>query len=56
TDPKGPATGTLKVQRGGGWTDEDPVELRSAARAALPPDSRLVDVGFRCVWVPPAQR
>lgn len=48
-----PATGTQRVQRGGGWTSTDPVELRSAARISMPPDARVNDVGFRCVWSPP---
>lgn len=45
-----PATGTRKVQRGGGWTSTDPLEFRSAGRASLPPDGQYNDVGFRCVW------
>ena len=48
TDPKGPAQGTERVQRGGGWSNEDPLELRAAARASLPPEARLDDVGVRC--------
>jgi formylglycine-generating enzyme required for sulfatase activity len=55
-DPRGPTDAPTRVQRGGGWVDEDPWELRSAARVAMPPDSRMVDVGFRCVWVPPDRR
>lgn len=47
-NPKGPATGTEKVQRGGGWTSEDPNELRAAGRASVPPDQKFDDVGFRC--------
>jgi formylglycine-generating enzyme required for sulfatase activity len=42
-----------RVQRGGGFSSEDLAEWRSAARASLPPDSRLHDVGFRCVWPAP---
>lgn len=49
TDPTGPPAGTARVQRGGGWTSSDPLELRSAARASLPPDQRMPDVGVRCV-------
>jgi formylglycine-generating enzyme required for sulfatase activity len=37
-----------RVQRGGGFSSTDPVELRSAYRAALEPDVRQPDVGFRC--------
>jgi formylglycine-generating enzyme required for sulfatase activity len=48
-DPTGPPSGEARVQRGGGWTTEDPAELRAAARASLDPSSQLDDVGFRCV-------
>jgi formylglycine-generating enzyme required for sulfatase activity len=50
TDPRGPAAGKSRVQRGGGWLSESPREMRSAGRAAVPPDQLLPDVGFRCVW------
>lgn len=49
SDPTGPETGTRRVQRGGGWSSTDPLELRSAARGSLPPDDKVNDVGFRCV-------
>lgn len=49
TDPRGPSTGLQRVIRGGGWMSTDAVELRSAYRAQLAPDSRMPDVGFRCV-------
>ena len=48
TDPTGPEGATTRVQRGGGWTSEDPLELRSAARGAMRPDQRMPDVGVRC--------
>jgi formylglycine-generating enzyme required for sulfatase activity len=48
-NPTGPETGERRVQRGGGWTSIDPVELRSAARGSLKPDEQVNDVGFRCV-------
>jgi formylglycine-generating enzyme required for sulfatase activity len=47
--PTGPATGTARVQRGGGWTSLDPLDLRSAARGSMKPDQKMHDVGFRCV-------
>jgi formylglycine-generating enzyme required for sulfatase activity len=47
--PTGPATGVERVHRGGGWTTEVSTERRASFRAALPPDTRLSDVGFRCV-------
>lgn len=48
-DPKGPATGTRRVIRGGSWLDRSPEDLRTTLRAALPPDQKLMEVGFRCV-------
>jgi formylglycine-generating enzyme required for sulfatase activity len=36
TNPTGQATGTLRVNRGGGWNDF-PKHIRSAYRAAMPP-------------------
>jgi formylglycine-generating enzyme required for sulfatase activity len=50
TDPAGPESGDRRVIRGGGWTSEDAVELRAAGRAAMAPEERVSDVGFRCVW------
>ena len=41
--------GPRRSIRGGGWSDEDPHELRGTARASLPPEMRNQDVGFRCV-------
>lgn len=48
-NPTGPTSGDARVQRGGGWTSEDPLELRSARRGSMKPDQKLPDVGFRCV-------
>ena len=51
-NPRGPAAqlpGLGKVQRGGGWSNSDPDDLRSALRAQMEPDAQLSDVGFRCV-------
>jgi formylglycine-generating enzyme required for sulfatase activity len=47
-DPTGPAEGTLRVQRGGGWSSAEVWELRSAGRGAMDPTATLPDVGFRC--------
>lgn len=44
------------VQRGGGFAEEDPVDLRTTVRALVPVDTKLPDVGFRCVWEPPERR
>ena len=43
------SAGPRRVVRGGGWEDLDAADLRASARASLPPDARLHDVGFRCV-------
>ena len=44
------AAGTQRVQRGGGWTSDDPLDLRAAARTPADPALHLPDVGVRCVW------
>ncbi|HAH63522.1 MAG TPA: hypothetical protein DCL73_15660, partial [Treponema sp.] len=38
TNPAGPAEGSLRINRGGGWNDF-PKHIRSAYRAATPPDN-----------------
>lgn len=48
TDPTGPDSGTLRVNRGGGWNDFAK-NLRSAYRATLPPDSVSFNLGMRLV-------
>jgi len=58
-DPTGPATGTARVTRGGGYfasAEAMPIQpiftLRSTARAQTMPDPSYVDVGFRCAYPP----
>jgi formylglycine-generating enzyme required for sulfatase activity len=48
TNPVGPSTGTLRVNRGGGWNDF-PKHIRSAYRAAMPPGNGSFNLGFRLV-------
>lgn len=48
TDPAGPDSGVMRVNRGGGWNDFAK-NLRSAYRATLPQDSAAFNVGFRLV-------
>ena len=48
TDPTGPDSGTLRVNRGGGWNDFAK-NLRSAYRSTLPPDSSSFNLGLRLV-------
>lgn len=48
TDPQGPATGTQRVARGGGFVTSDKNELRSSYRAAAEPSEADGYLGFRC--------
>ena len=45
-DPTGPATGTRRVRRGGGWNSY-PLWARASFRNWNKPDSRCVNLGFR---------
>ncbi len=54
TDPSGPATGTLRVLRGGSF-DCTPGCLRSAYRFRTQPGNRYEDFGFRCARAPRRQ-
>ena len=45
-NPSGPTTGTLRVNRGGGWNDYAK-HLRSAYRASTTPDQGMSNIGFR---------
>lgn len=47
-DPTGPATGPLRVSRGGAWS-RTTVNCRSAVRRKGAPDLRHVNIGFRPV-------
>src|SRR6266851_591711 len=46
-DPPGPASGQLKVARGGAWSAL-PLQNRTANRNAWPPGARFSNLGFRC--------
>ncbi len=46
-DPPGPATGELKVARGGAW-NAMPLQNRAANRNAWRPVARFSNLGFRC--------
>ena len=50
TDPEGPATGSLRVRRGGGWS-HDALGSRSAYRAGVAPGNRYHYLGFRLLRV-----
>lgn len=45
-NPSGPTTGTLRVNRGGGWNDYAK-HLRSAYRASTTPSQKMSNIGFR---------
>ena len=51
TNPTGPASGDIRVARGGSWPDEE-VNVRSARRGTDTPDLRFDILGFRCVAAP----
>lgn len=52
-DPSGPASGSVRVIRGGGWMSQ-PLWLRAAYRFKAPGSTRKADHGFRCVQDAPA--
>jgi formylglycine-generating enzyme required for sulfatase activity len=45
-DPCGPANGTVRVRRGGGW-NSFPLWARASFRNYNSPDSRCANLGFR---------
>ena len=46
TDPKGPSSGSRRMNRGGSWNDTN-LLVRSAFRNLFDPDARLFYLGFR---------
>ena len=46
-NPRGPASGSLRLLRGGAWTNTDERYLRCACRHAVPPDTYGYSIGFR---------
>ncbi len=51
-DPKGPATGTRRVMRGGAWNGAEPSWVRPSFRYGNDPASVSYGVGFRCAADP----
>lgn len=47
-NPKGPNSGEFKVLRGGSWINSVS-NLRSGTRAAVNPNDKINNIGFRCV-------
>jgi formylglycine-generating enzyme required for sulfatase activity/serine/threonine protein kinase len=52
TDPKGPATGTERVIRGGAWNGAQPSWVRPSFRYHVAPSARGYAFGFRCAKTP----
>ncbi|MEI6141166.1 MAG: SUMF1/EgtB/PvdO family nonheme iron enzyme [Mariniphaga sp.] len=50
-NPKGASTGSVRVLRGGGWSDTA-ASCRVAYRDSISPGSRFINLGFRLVLVP----
>jgi sulfatase modifying factor 1 len=53
-NPKGPAQGTQKAFRGGGWIDSTPT-VRAAQRNGADPNTKMNWLGFRCARDLPAE-
>ena len=51
TDPKGPATGTVRIKRGGSF-DDPALFARSSLRSEGSPTERNIDYGFRLARTP----
>jgi formylglycine-generating enzyme required for sulfatase activity len=55
SEPTGPASGSLRVIKGGSWYDDTNI-LRVSARYGFNPSKSYYDVGFRCVNEPQSLR
>jgi formylglycine-generating enzyme len=51
-DPGGPASGAMRVVRGGSWVNDNVDMLRVAYRHKVPPDTYAYSLGFRIVCAP----
>jgi formylglycine-generating enzyme required for sulfatase activity len=49
-NPRGPANGTMRVVRGGGWLTSDPRMLTCSYRHKVPPDTYSYSIGFRIAY------
>jgi formylglycine-generating enzyme required for sulfatase activity len=47
SDPRGPASGGMRIVRGGSWVNDDVTMLRCAYRHKVPPDTYAHSIGFR---------
>jgi formylglycine-generating enzyme required for sulfatase activity len=48
-DPTGPASGDMRIVRGGSWVNDDVTMLRCSYRHKVPPDTYAYSIGFRIV-------
>jgi len=53
--PAGPASGTLRLLRGGSWVTHDVLQLRCAHRHKVPPDTYAYSIGFRVAYAEAAE-
>ncbi|MDO4568861.1 MAG: SUMF1/EgtB/PvdO family nonheme iron enzyme [Planctomycetia bacterium] len=53
SDPKGPPSGSSRVNRGGSW-GSNAEDCRSANRGSIAPTDSYYNVGFRLLFVPPS--
>ena len=51
-DPQGPASGNMRILRGGAWVNDDASMLRCAYRHKVPPDTYAHSIGFRIACGP----
>ena len=49
-NPQGPASGLMRIVRGGAWVNSDGRYLRCAYRHKVPPDSYAYSIGFRVAY------
>ena len=54
-NPLGPDTGTMRVLRGGSWSNPPPGLFRVSSRSRCPPSLRYEQNGFRCALPSPGQ-
>jgi formylglycine-generating enzyme required for sulfatase activity len=51
-DPQGPASGSIRVNRGGGWNIGSPLHRSASRITSFRPDYRYFVLGFRLALVP----
>lgn len=51
-DPRGAASGNMRIVRGGSWVNDNVSMLRCAYRHKVPPDTYAYSIGFRIACTP----